>query len=222
MCASRVWRLRASQVAVGQGQVHSPDTKRTAEPFEPLAHRLTLGADFNPPPPDAQRSPPPSRSCARGCAARALPRFLLKQASAHVKSGAGWYCAPEEASFSGKSFPARVSRHKAKRPLTPFVRYAKENGVSAKALADVAKQVDARDLKSLDFGHTGSTPVVRTRSQLPPRFDPRVASSNLHLPARFLIRSRFAAAAPLAPESSYTRVPIRAEGNDRHSFEFGR
>ena len=28
--------------------------------------------------------------------------------------------------------------------------------------ADVAKLVDARDLKSLDFGHTGSTPVVRT------------------------------------------------------------
>src|ERR1700730_9309644 len=29
--------------------------------------------------------------------------------------------------------------------------------------ADVAKLVDARDLKSLDFGHTGSTPVVRTK-----------------------------------------------------------
>lgn len=28
--------------------------------------------------------------------------------------------------------------------------------------ADVAKLVDARDLKSLDFGHTGSSPVVRT------------------------------------------------------------
>jgi hypothetical protein len=27
----------------------------------------------------------------------------------------------------------------------------------------VAKLVDARDLKSLDFGHTGSTPVVRTK-----------------------------------------------------------
>gem|GEM_PF-5559815 len=26
----------------------------------------------------------------------------------------------------------------------------------------MAKQVDARDLKSLGFGHTGSTPVVRT------------------------------------------------------------
>jgi hypothetical protein len=30
-------------------------------------------------------------------------------------------------------------------------------------IADVAKSVDARDLKSLDFGHTGSTPVVRTK-----------------------------------------------------------
>lgn len=29
-------------------------------------------------------------------------------------------------------------------------------------IADVAKLVDARDLKSLDFGHTGSIPVVRT------------------------------------------------------------
>jgi hypothetical protein len=29
--------------------------------------------------------------------------------------------------------------------------------------ADVAELVDARDLKSLDFGHTGSIPVVRTR-----------------------------------------------------------
>jgi hypothetical protein len=28
--------------------------------------------------------------------------------------------------------------------------------------ANVAKLVDARDLKSLDFGHTGSIPVVRT------------------------------------------------------------
>ena len=30
------------------------------------------------------------------------------------------------------------------------------------SLADVAKLVDARDLKSLDLGHTGSIPVVRT------------------------------------------------------------
>jgi hypothetical protein len=44
------------------------------------------------------------------------------------------------------------------------------------------------------------------------------------LPARFLIRSRFAAAAPLAPESSYTRAPYQygPRANDRHSFEFGR
>ncbi len=28
--------------------------------------------------------------------------------------------------------------------------------------ADVAKLVDARDLKSLDLGHAGSTPAVRT------------------------------------------------------------
>ena len=34
--------------------------------------------------------------------------------------------------------------------------------VLALGLADVAKLVDARDLKSLDLGHTGSIPVVRT------------------------------------------------------------
>ena len=34
--------------------------------------------------------------------------------------------------------------------------------VDLKAWADVAKLVDARDLKSLGLGCTGSTPVVRT------------------------------------------------------------
>jgi hypothetical protein len=33
-----------------------------------------------------------------------------------------------------------------------------------KSHADVAKLVDARDLKSLGLGCTGSTPVVRTKS----------------------------------------------------------
>jgi hypothetical protein len=38
--------------------------------------------------------------------------------------------------------------------------------LTPRRIADVAKQVDARDLKSLDFGHTGSTPVVRTKAIL--------------------------------------------------------
>lgn len=38
--------------------------------------------------------------------------------------------------------------------------------------ADVAKLVDARDLKSLDFGLAGSIPAVRTRTFLHPFFQP--------------------------------------------------
>jgi hypothetical protein len=38
--------------------------------------------------------------------------------------------------------------------------------VDLEVQADVAKLVDARDLKSLGLGCTGSTPVVRTKQRL--------------------------------------------------------
>ena len=36
------------------------------------------------------------------------------------------------------------------------------SGLISLPSASVAKLVDARDLKSLDFGHAGSTPAART------------------------------------------------------------
>ena len=50
--------------------------------------------------------------------------------------------------------------------------------------AGVAELVDARDLKSLDLGHTGSSPVARTTL--------RLTASASHAPAFSLLHNGFA------------------------------